>query len=365
VRPPADPAVMIKALRAFRLSTLHLVAVTTVSLAATVLIVVNATGSTALDRAVVTALARHVVIHHTAAPASPSQIVSDNAGGGAGTGNPGASSSAGSSNSGSSGGSAGASGSSGSAGSGVGAGTTTTTTTTPSPPAYKVKHLFVIALSTNSYADAFGARSPALYLNGTLRKRGTLLSGYQTLPDASELADELAMISGQAPNADTRVGCSSYSEFSAKAKPAKDGQVPGLGCIYPDTALTIGDQVTSSGEQWGAYIDDMGQAPCVHPNSGAADGVALPGAGPQYDTRHNPFIYFHSLLDLGDCSSDDKALDRLPAALAKSSHTPEYVYIAPGTCDDASAITCTDGKSIPGIAGEDEFLKIRLARRAE
>lgn len=338
---------MIRALRAFRMSSLQLAAVTSVSLTATVLIVVNATGSTALDTAVVAALARHVVVHRTAAPVPARQPVNNTPS----AGNSGATSSAGSSNSGSSGGSAGV---------GVGANTTTTTTTTattPSLPHYKVKHLFVIALSTSSYADAFGARSPALYLNGTLRKRGTLLSGYQTLPGASELADELATISGQAPNADTRAGCTAYSEFSAKAKPAKNGQVPGPGCVYPNTTLTIGDQVTSSGKHWGAYIDYMGKAACVHPNSGAADGVALPGAGPLYDTRHNPFIYFHSLLDLGDCASDDKALDRLPAALAKSSHTPEYVYIAPGTCDDASATTCADGKSTPGIAGEDEFLK--------
>ena len=29
------------------------------------------------------------------------------------------------------------------------------------------------------------------------------------------------------------------------------------------------------------------------------------GAGSDYATRHNPFIYFHSLLDLGGCSSND------------------------------------------------------------
>lgn len=106
--------------------------------------------------------------------------------------------------------------------------------------------------------------------------------------------------------------------------------------MYPNTVLTIGDQVTSDGKVWKAYIGDMGNTPCVHPNSGAADDSQLTGAGSQYDTRHNPFIYFHSLLDLGDCSSDDRSLDKLPGALNSASRTPSYTYIAPELCADSS-----------------------------
>jgi hypothetical protein len=62
--------------------------------------------------------------------------------------------------------------------------------------------VFVIALSTGSYRTAFGPGSVAHYLNGKLRPRGTLLSGYRALGD-TELPDYLAMISGQAPNPDT------------------------------------------------------------------------------------------------------------------------------------------------------------------
>ena len=72
--------------------------------------------------------------------------------------------------------------------------------------------MFVIALTTGSYRAAFGPGSVAHYLNGTLRRRGTLLSGYRTLGD-TELPDYLAMVSGQAPNADTRSDCAIYSEF--------------------------------------------------------------------------------------------------------------------------------------------------------
>ncbi len=56
----------------------------------------------------------------------------------------------------------------------------------------------------------------------------------------------------------------------------------------------------------------------------------LPGTGAQYDARHNPFIYFHSLLDLGDCATDDVSLDQLSRNLRSTSKTPAYAYIALG-----------------------------------
>jgi hypothetical protein len=115
----------------------------------------------------------------------------------------------------------------------------------------------------------------------------------------------------------------------------------------------------------------MGSSTCVHPNSNALDDTPLAGAGSQYATRHNPFIYFHSLLDLGDCSSDDVTLDRLPIDLRSVSKTPSYAFISPGACDDASVPACpaTTSSSSPGpsttapdqpggLVAEDAFLKL-------
>jgi phosphatidylinositol-3-phosphatase len=248
--------------------------------------------------------------------------------------------------------------STGDAGASNSAGASTTSATDPTPTAtrtYKVKHVFVIALSTTSYGAAFGGTSVAHYLNGTLVPKGTQLRGYRSLGH-SELSDLLAMVSGQAPNPDTSANCTTYAEFPAGAKPDGAGLVPGAGCIYPVTALTIGDQVTGEGKVWKAYIDDMGSSTCVHPNSGAADDAALPGAGSEYDTRHNPFIYFHSLLDLGDCATDDGALTGLTGDLRSASSTPTYAFVAPGLCEDSSQADCPDGQP-GGLAGEDEFLK--------
>jgi hypothetical protein len=235
----------------------------------------------------------------------------------------------------------------------TGSGTTGTSTTTT--PTAQVGHVFVIALTTTSYRAAFGPGSVAHYLNRKLRRKGVLLTGYRTL-GGSELPDYLAMVSGQAPNVDTKGDCATYAEFSGSAKAASDGQVAGPGCVYPDTVLTVADQATAAGKQWNAYLADMTGATCVHPNSNAADDAALPGAGSDYDTRHNPFIYFHSLLDLGGCSSNDVGLQELTKDLHKAKRTPTYAFIAPGLCEEPSAGACPDA-SPGGLAGEDAFLK--------
>jgi hypothetical protein len=222
------------------------------------------------------------------------------------------------------------------------AGTTSAAAATSDLP--KVGHVFEIALSTPSYAAAFGHGSAAPYLR-SLTAKGTLLSGYESL-GSSELADDLALVSGQGPNSDTSAGCATYTEFPQAVVAKANGLVPGKGCVYPETALTIGDQVSATGHVWKAYVADMGTQTCSHPNSNAVDDLALTGTEPGYDTRHNPFIYFHSLLDLGDCATDDVDLSKLPAALAKKSRTAMFSYIAPGQCADAvpptGAGTATD-----------------------
>jgi hypothetical protein len=234
--------------------------------------------------------------------------------------------------------------------------TSTSPQTGPSPsPTHKIAHVFVISLTTTSFGDAFGATSVARYLNRTLVPRGTLLGGYETLGRAA-LPDELGMLSGQAPNADTAAGCPTYAEFPSNVKPAADGAVPGDGCVYPNTIITLADQVTSAGKTWKAYIEDMGSQTCVHPNSDAVDNAALPFAGPQYSTRHNPFIYFHSLLDLGGCASNDVSLDKLTRDLRSAASTPALTYLAPRACDDTAASSCPDGQA-GGLVGEDAFLK--------
>jgi hypothetical protein len=220
---------------------------------------------------------------------------------------------------------------------------------------HKIAHVFLIDLTTTSFSDAFGSSSVTRYLSHTLAPQGTLLGGYETLA-RNPLPDALALLSGQAPNADTRAGCSTYAEFPSDVTPTSDGLVPGSGCVYPNTVITLADQIASAGKKWRAYIEDMGSGTCLHPNSDAVDNVTLPFAGPQYATRHNPFIYFHSLLDLGGCASNDVSLDKLGNDLRSVAATPSLAYLAPRACDEAGSTSCPDGKPA-GLAGEDAFLK--------
>ena len=226
---------------------------------------------------------------------------------------------------------------------------------TPAAPVLpKVSHVFEITLTTTGYAAAFGRASKAPYLR-SLARRATFLSGYRSL-GAGELADSVAMVSGQGPNRDTRAGCPTYASFPQTAKPDAHGVLGGAGCVYPNTVLTLGDQVTASGHAWKAYVAGLGgDASCVHPDAGGAD-APMPGAGPSYDLLHNPFVYFHSLLDLGDCASDDVSLDRLPAALSSASRTAALSFIVPGVCEDAATSSCATGGRF-GIAAEDAFLR--------
>ena len=69
----------------------------------------------------------------------------------------------------------------------------------------------------------------------------------------------------------------------------------------------------------------------------------------------DPFVYFHSLLDLGDCSADDLPLGRLSADLRKAEKTPSFSFIAPTLCNLGATGQCATGAT-EGPAAADAFL---------
>jgi hypothetical protein len=235
----------------------------------------------------------------------------------------------------------------------------------PTPPSTtikpsKVKHVFVIVLSSPGYDATFGPDTQLPYLSGGLRPQGALLTNYSAVSH-SDLPNYIAMVSGQAPNPSTESECTVYSEFATGTKPSADGLVPGAGCVYPVDTLGLADQVGIARLRWGAYAEDMtnGTPPaksCRRPGPNAADPTQVGRAGDEYAARHNPFVYFHSLLDLGDCTSKDLPLDRLKIDLAKESTTPNYAFVAPGLCHDGSENPCADGTP-GGPAAADAFLR--------
>jgi hypothetical protein len=223
----------------------------------------------------------------------------------------------------------------------------------------KIKHVFVITLAGRGFDAAFGPQSVAPYLSKELVPKGALLTEYRSLGTA-DLPDYLAMVGGQPPNDDTRAGCPTYKEVPFTATPTKSGEITAGGCVFPNTVTTIGDQLSSSRREWRGYIEDLekgpeGKATCRRPASNAVDdtGKARPGDG--YATRHNPFVYYHSLLDLGDCDALNGPLERLETDLQAVKTTPNYSFIAPNLCNDGTESPCVDG-SPGGLPAADAFL---------
>jgi hypothetical protein len=252
----------------------------------------------------------------------------------------------------------------GGGGSGGGAGGGTSTTSAAPQPT-RIGHVFLVMLAGHGFDATFGAGSPATYLNRTLRPEGTLLTDYASLGRA-DLPDELAVVGGQPPNADTRADCPVYRDTPPSNAPSKSGEIAADGCVFPNTVTTIADQLSASRRSWRAYVEDLDRGPapapgiaprttCRHPDSNAPDDTLRARAGDGYATRHNPFVYYHSLLDLGECDASDGSLTQLEGDLRTASSTPSLSFVAPNLCDDGTESPCVDGRP-GGLAAADAFL---------
>ncbi len=230
-------------------------------------------------------------------------------------------------------------------------------------PLPKPGHVFIIVLENEGYHITFGPRSPAHYLR-ELAGRGALLPNYYGIGHFS-LDNYIAMVSGQAPNPVTQSDCQSYVDF-VQTGTSKDGQAIGQGCVYPASVMTIADQLDAKGLAWKGYMEDMGNIPtrepatCGHPPLGELDGTQKAVAGDQYATRHDPFMYFHSIIDTPRCATNVVALPALAADLRAIETTPNYAFITPNLCHDGhdgdgSTRTCVDGQP-GGLVSADKFL---------
>ena len=145
-----------------------------------------------------------------------------------------------------------------------------------------------------------------------------------------------------------------------------DGQAVGKGCVYPATVKTIADQLSAAGLSWKGYMEDMGNRAgqphtCRHPTIGTPDSTQKARLGDQYAARHNPFVYFHSLLDSGACASRDVPLGRLSGDLTSAARTPNLSLISPNLCNDGHDSPCVDGRP-GGLVGINGFLSTWVPR---
>ncbi|HEY6758270.1 MAG TPA: alkaline phosphatase family protein [Baekduia sp.] len=226
------------------------------------------------------------------------------------------------------------------------------------PP--KIKHVFLIMLNGHGYDEAFGTGSKAPYLSGTLAKQGEVVQNYYAATQG-ELANGIALISGQGPTAQTQLNCPQFTDVASTGT-GDDDQVLGDGCVYPAATKTLGDQLQADGKTWKAYVEDIGNGPvgdpmtCRHPAVGTADALQAPRPGDAYVTWRNPFVYFHSVIDGSACGNSDIGLGQLNLDLTSADTTPAVSYIVPNRCHDGSVTPCADGQPA-GLAAADAWLK--------
>jgi hypothetical protein len=97
-------------------------------------------------------------------------------------------------------------------------------------------------------------------------------------------------------------------------------------------------------------------ASCRHPNLNSSDSTQTARPNDQYAARHNPFVYFHGIIDLPTCQQNDVDLSHLAPDLVSKSTTPNYAFITPDLCNDGHDATCADGGP-GGMPQANTFLK--------
>ncbi len=234
-----------------------------------------------------------------------------------------------------------------------------------------IRHVFVIMLENESYGSSFGDPAADPYLARTLRRRGILLENYYATGHAS--ADNyISIVSGQPPNIANQADCPTFGNL-VDARLLSNGVESGTGCVYPANVLTIGNQLSARHLSWKGYMQDMGNVPsreaalCGHPPINRPDGTeaAVPGDG--YAARHDPFVYFHSVIDHpGYCDAHVVPLGtpsgRMPASahgatglatdLRRAASTPAFSFITPNLCNDGHDVPCANQPG-HGSAGAD------------
>jgi hypothetical protein len=221
-----------------------------------------------------------------------------------------------------------------------------------------IKHVFVIWMENKDYETTFGPNSPAPYFAKTLPSMGALLPEYHAIGHLS-LDNYIAVVSGQGPNPQTQSDCQIFTDFAPGTEGA-DGQAMGSGCVYPASVKTIANQLEDKGLKWKGYMEDMALGDpktCRHPALNQHDGTQSATAEDQYAARHNPFVYFHSIIDGPSCAANDVDLSLMPADIASAATTASYSFITPDLCSDGHDEPCIDGKRPGGLKSIDAFLQ--------
>ncbi|HVO55161.1 MAG TPA: alkaline phosphatase family protein [Solirubrobacterales bacterium] len=228
----------------------------------------------------------------------------------------------------------------------------------------EVKHVFLIVLGENGYEETFGATSTSTYFSKELPALGELLPNYYAVA-GSDLANQIALISGQGPTPETAANCPNYGDVVPGTVSATASQVEGNGCVYPAEAKTLAGELAEKKLKWKAYVEDMAKGgaagqptSCRHPTLGTPDNSHEPVPGDAYETWRNPFVYFHSIIDGEECAKADVDLEQLATDLKvkEGKKFPALAYIVPNACHKGGETPC-EPNAVAGPAAAEETLK--------
>ncbi len=234
-----------------------------------------------------------------------------------------------------------------------------------------IKHVWYIELENEESSQSFGDPSLDPYLATTLPSMGAFLTNYFAVGHDS-LDNYIAQISGQAPDPQTMNDCGRWSPFEPTGHVEPPfGQFVGHGCVYPAAAQTIGNQLTAAHLSWSAYMQDMGNDPardhttmtsqgpaCGHPAVHSIDDTEGAVPSDQYATRHEGFMYFHSVIDnQAYCDQHVVSFQPLLRDLATVKRTPNFSWISPNLCNDGHDAPCVNGDP-GGLTQADAFLRL-------
>jgi len=233
----------------------------------------------------------------------------------------------------------------------------------------QIKHVWVIDLENKGYTQSFGQPSADPYLARTLRSEGALLTNYFAIGHNSA-ANYIAQISGQAPNLLTQVDCPLWVPLpDVTVSPYHQILGPEGGCVFPDSAQTLGNQLSSAKLSWKAYLEDMGNDPardrtvstaqgpaCGHPGTFGIDHTQNAEKTDQFSVRHDGFMFFRSVTaNAAYCAAHVLSLRPLAADLSAAAKTPAFSWISPNMCDDGHDAPCVTGAP-GGLTQIDKFL---------
>jgi phosphatidylinositol-3-phosphatase len=219
-----------------------------------------------------------------------------------------------------------------------------------------VKHVFIVVLENENGDQTFGPDTQIPYLAQTMRSEGAYIPNYYGTAHNS-LANYIAMISGQGPNLFTQADCPLFTQFLpglpfVPGLPS-NGQYIGQGCLYPPGVQNIATQLEGNGYTWKGYMQDMANsapdqpASCRHPAVNGPDSTQTAKPTDQYAARHNPFVYFESIIDFPTCQQNDVDLGQLQGDLDSEATTADYSFITPDLCNDGH-----DGTGAPGSCAD-------------